>query len=115
MGAQHTLGDVGEEGCSFPMGQHAFHQLCNETQEWGCSPQALGREEVPTLKCQQSTEPDKPPCSLSPGKRPSSCKPGVQGPASLTCRKAKWEPSLLSQQPPPIPNQSQTLCIGPLP
>lgn len=37
VGAQHALGEVGEEGCSFPMGQHAFHKLCSETQEWGCS------------------------------------------------------------------------------
>lgn len=34
VGTQHAPGEVGEEGCSFSMGQHAFHKLCNETQEW---------------------------------------------------------------------------------
>ena len=48
VGAQHALGEVGEEGCSFPMGQHAFHKLCSETQEWGCSTPRGGKRSQPS-------------------------------------------------------------------
>lgn len=49
MGPQHALGDVGEEGSSFPVRQHALHKIWGENQESGFRTPGWGGE-VQTLR-----------------------------------------------------------------
>ena len=115
VGAQHAPGEVGEEGCSFPVGEHTFHKLCSETQEWGCSPPGEERGPNPQVSAKHRTRQATLQSLPGPPKETLLLQAWGPGSSSLTRHEAKWEPSLLSHQPPPIPNQSQTLCTGPLP
>ena len=47
VGPQHTLGEVGKEGSSFSVGQHAFHKLCRRTRNRDSGPRA-GKRSKPS-------------------------------------------------------------------
>lgn len=49
-GAQRALGNVGEEGCSFPVRQHVFHEVCGEPGQAIQEP-GEGGYEVQSLRC----------------------------------------------------------------